>query len=125
MLLDSNIIIYASQPQYDDLRLLIRAHSPLVSVISKIEVLGYHLLTPQERQGLERFFAASALLPLTEEIVRHTVHLRQQRRISLGDSIIAATALVHGLTLLTHNADDFSGIPALNVVDPLAPPSDR
>jgi predicted nucleic acid-binding protein len=125
MLLDSNIIIYATQPQHDDLRQLIRTHSPATSVVSKIEVLGYHLLTPFERQGFERFFSASTVLPLTEEIVDTAVRLRQQRRTSLGDSVIAATALVHDLTLLTHNIDDFSWITELKVVDPMAPPSDR
>ena len=33
------------------------------------------------------------------------------------DLLIAATALVHGLTLVTHNVHDFAQIPDLNVVD--------
>lgn len=33
------------------------------------------------------------------------------------DAIIAATALVHGLTVITHNTDDFTrlGVPTLTV----------
>ena len=42
-----------------------------------------------------------------------------QRRIKLGDSLIAATALAHGLALATHNTDDFRWIPGLQLVDPL------
>jgi tRNA(fMet)-specific endonuclease VapC len=37
------------------------------------------------------------------------------------DLLIAATALVHGLTLVTHNVYDFAQVPGLNVVDWLRP----
>ena len=40
MLLDSNIVIYAAEPNYDAVREFIGKHSPLVSVISKVEVLA-------------------------------------------------------------------------------------
>jgi predicted nucleic acid-binding protein len=35
--------------------------------------------------------------------------------------MIAATALVHDLTLVTHNTQDFADIPGLHVVDWLSP----
>lgn len=38
---------------------------------------------------------------------------------SLGDSIIAATALVYDLDLYTHNIVDFSSIEELRIVDPI------
>jgi hypothetical protein len=37
----------------------------------------------------------------------------------LGDALIAATALVHNLELVTHNVADFSWIAGLRVVDPM------
>ena len=39
--------------------------------------------------------------------------------IKLPDAIIAATALVHGLTLWTHNTDDFKDVPQLKLFDPM------
>lgn len=48
MLLDSNIIIYATKPEYTELRQFIAQHTPAISVISYVEVLGYHKLTPSE-----------------------------------------------------------------------------
>jgi predicted nucleic acid-binding protein len=39
---------------------------------------------------------------------------------SLGDALIAATAIVHRLTLVTHNVTDFDWIDGLIVLDPLA-----
>ena len=37
------------------------------------------------------------------------------------DMMNAATALVHGLTLVTHNTADYANVPGLTVVDWLAP----
>ena len=47
------------------------------------------------------------------------IALRQQRRMGLGDAIIAATAIVHNLTLVTHNTEDFRWIANLELLDPL------
>ena len=43
-ILDSNIIVYSFQPEYVHLRELVLDPNNYVSVISKIEVLGYHKL---------------------------------------------------------------------------------
>jgi hypothetical protein len=40
MLLDSNIIIYAAQPEHADLRTFIAEQAPEVSAVSVVEVLG-------------------------------------------------------------------------------------
>jgi hypothetical protein len=53
----SNIIIYSAQPEHAQLRELIAENAPAVSALSYLEVLGYHLLTDQQRQYFEeRFF---------------------------------------------------------------------
>lgn len=119
MVLDSNIIIYAAQPEHDALRELVFVQSPAVSVISYIEVLGYHRLEEAERRLLEQFFKAAEVVPLSDTIAARAVRLRQQRRMSLGDSIVAATAIEHGKRLVTHNAKDFEWIEGLMVYDPL------
>jgi len=120
MLVDSNIIIYASKPDGDQAREFIRAQAPQVSVISQIEVLGYHKLNPDERQLLEAFFRTAVILAVTTPMVDEAIRLRQVRRMSLGDSLVAATALVHHLALATHNTDDFSWIAGLQLTDPVA-----
>ena len=45
----------------------------------------------------------------------------QARRLTTADLLIAATALEHGLTLVTHHTAAYAGIPGLTVVDWLAP----
>jgi predicted nucleic acid-binding protein len=121
MLLDSNIIIYAAQPVHAALRGFIAEHAPATSAISQIEVLGYHKLEEQDKMWLERFFAATDVLPLSTAVVQRAIRLRQERRMSLGDSVVAATGLVHGRTLVTHNMSDFRWIAELELLDPLAP----
>lgn len=120
MLLDSNIIIYAAQPAYANLRLFIIDHGPVVSAVSYVEVLGYHKLSEREKWLLESFFAATIILPLTQSVLEQAVQLRQQRKMSLGDALIAATALVHNHTLVTHDTSGFRWIEGLDLLDPLA-----
>ncbi len=91
-----------------------------VSVITYIESFGYHSLSEIEREVLDDIFALCEVLPLTQAIAGQSVFLRQQRRMGLGDSIIAATAITHDLTLVTHNTEDFRWIGELELLDPLA-----
>lgn len=118
MLLDSNLLIYAAQPAHHALRELVRDRDCSVSVISRIEVLGFHRLAPDERTALESLLGALEILPLSEPVILESIRLRQQRSLSLADAIIAATALVHIRTLATRNTDDFDWIPGLKVWNP-------
>ncbi|HEX9374589.1 MAG TPA: type II toxin-antitoxin system VapC family toxin [Roseiflexaceae bacterium] len=126
MLIDSNIIIYAMQSEHAALRAFIAEHAPAVSAISYVEVLGYHKLIEQERALLEAFFAAAPLLPLSQTVLDQAVKLRQLRKMTLGDALIAGTALAHQLTLVTRNTADFAWIAGLTLLNPFdlpeAPP---
>lgn len=116
MLLDSNAIIYAIKPEFCELRALIALHSPAVSAISYVEVLGYHQLTASDEQDFMEFFATARVIPITHRVLEQAIRLRQQRKMSLGDSIIAATGLVNDLTLITANTDDFKWIDQLKLL---------
>ena len=118
MLVDSNILIYAAQPAYTQLRQFIADHAPAVSAVSYVEVLGYPQLADQDRQYFEEFFHLAQVLPLVQAVLDQAVILRQQRKMSLGDALVAGTALVHGLTLVTRNVDDFQWIPGLTLLNP-------
>ncbi|MEH2280247.1 MAG: type II toxin-antitoxin system VapC family toxin [Nostoc sp.] len=118
MLLDSNIIIYSAQPENAPLRELIAEYAPAVSALSYLEVLGYHLLKEEQRQYFEEFFQVVQVLPISEDVLNQAVILRQQKRMTLGDAIIAGTALVYGLTLITRNTDDFRWITQVRLWNP-------
>ncbi len=120
MLLDSNLIIYASKPGYDDLRNWM-IHQPVcVSALSQLEVLGYHRLIQEDRRFFVDFFSVLPVLPITFEVIDQAISLRQQRKMSLGDATIAATALVNNLPIATHNVSDFRWIPNLVVINPIS-----
>lgn len=118
MLLDSNIIIYATRPEYAWLRQFIAEHEVAVSALSYVETLGYHRLTEVERRLFEEFFAVSLVLPISQPVLTQAVKLRQVRRMTLGDAIIAGTALTHDLVLVTRNVKDFQGIEGLQLLNP-------
>jgi toxin FitB len=96
-----------------------------VSVISYVETLGYHQLSEPEKQFLTEFFENVNLSPLTDPALQRAISLRQTRKMKLGDALIAATALVAGVTLVTRNTQDLDWITGLVLLDPFAkPPSE-
>lgn len=118
MLLDSNIVIYSGLDEHARLRDFIERHAPSVSAVTHVEVLGFHGLAVSDRAYFEAFFARFPTLPVSDAVIRGAVDLRQRRRMSLGDALIAATALAHGLALVTRNAADFGWIDGLALVNP-------
>jgi predicted nucleic acid-binding protein len=90
---------------------------PTVSVITKIEVLGFKAPEPYDRL-LTNFMDDVLVLSLTDEIVLTSIHIRKNYKTKLPDAIIAATALVHDLTLLTRNSADFKNLVDVILMDP-------
>jgi len=50
------------------------------------------------------------LFDLDQSIFEKTIKLRRTHKIKLPDSIIAATASCHNLTLVTKNVSDFNNL---------------
>lgn len=119
-LLDSNILIYSAKTEYSFLRNYITNATAIsaVSVATVIEVLGFHRLTPEDKIYFESCFALLQVIEVTQVVSDKAVELRQKQKLSLGDAIIAATALVHDCELVTRNTDDFKEIAGLKLVNP-------
>ncbi|MGA2749968.1 MAG: type II toxin-antitoxin system VapC family toxin [Verrucomicrobiota bacterium] len=117
-LLDSNILIYASKPGGEFLNTWIISKDARVSAISLPEVLGYPGLNAQDEAVFDRWFADLRRLDVTEPILRRAAALRRERRMKLGDAIVAATALTHDLELVTRNVEDFKHVAGLRVINP-------
>jgi predicted nucleic acid-binding protein len=89
-----------------------------ISVVVKIEVLGYNDL-PAKMKQLETFLDLALVLPLDDDVTAKTISLRRAyKKLKLGDAIIAATALVYDFALVTRNTKDFKQIEGLEVIDP-------
>lgn len=118
-LLDSNLIIYAAQDKYAWLRTLIVDEQSCVSLISKLEVLGYRYLTVDDKAYLESVFRIIDVYPIDDEVIEKAILLRQTQKMSTGDAIVAATAILKNLELYTNNTSDFVHIAGLTVINPL------
>ncbi len=120
-LIDTNVIIDYSANKLDDKAIAFVENifntDFNISVIVKIEVLGYNDV-PAKIQLLEDFIANAKILSLDEAITQKTIELRRTKKIKLGDAVIAATALVYNLTLITRNTADFKNIENLTCIDP-------
>lgn len=117
-LLDSNIVIYATQPENEWLRKWLEAEPFVISQISRVEVLGYHRLSDDEQRDLAGFLEASTIVPVSDAVADRAIALRQQRNVGLADALIAATALEADWELVTRNVDDFRWIAQLRLLNP-------
>lgn len=120
MLIDSNIIIYATQPQHHALRCWMVEHASHYSAISRLETLGYPYLGAAERQAVIHVLDQLELLMIGAVTLELAIALRQQRKMSLGDALIAATCLEHRLPLATANEKDFTWVDGLEIFNPIA-----
>lgn len=118
MIVDSNLLILASKQNHEDILLWLAEAEVAISAISRVEVLGFQHLPESERLILEEFFQLYPILPITDPVLDEAIRLKQQKKMSLGDSIIAGTAILHGGELATRNLKDFQNIPGLSASYP-------
>jgi toxin FitB len=118
-IIDTNLIIYSMQPAYNWLLPIIKQPDSHYATITKIEVLGFKNITPLEKTFFELLFSNLQPLHLTQAIIDKAIELRQNRKMSLGDAIIAATAYIHHFEIYTRNVKDFNSIHGLTVIDPI------
>lgn len=85
-----------------------------ISFINKIEVLGHTIANEQ----LRNFINQANVYHVSDAIINKTIELRKSLKIKIPDAIIAATALVNELILVTRNTNDFRNITGLELVNP-------
>jgi len=105
----------------------LQGHHLAVSFMSVAELYEWGF---RSRWGKGRFAQLEALLtgldiiPSSSDVERCWGAVRFERRhepIGVADAWIAATALVHGHELVTHNAADFRGIRGLRIITEASP----
>jgi len=120
-LVDSNVIIgYLDNklPAYGmNFMHTIIDEVPNISVITKIEVLRFNT-SANTYKVLEDFINETVIFDLNDEVVEKTIAICKACKVKLPDAIIAATALVYGLILITRNLSDFKNITGLELLDP-------
>jgi toxin FitB len=120
MLLDTNIVIYACKPDGAWLGPWTAHPDAAITSITRIEALGFAGISPEEEASILGFINASPIYPLDDEVIQQAIRLRQQKKMKLGDAIIAATAIAYNIPLVTRNEDDFKHISGLDLRNPFA-----
>ena len=129
-LLDTNVVSELVRPRADQqvvawLRGL-RTHQIYLSVLTIGEIrTSVQRLVPRDAaraaaletwvHGLEETYG-DRILPVTLEIAQRWPAVHAARPLPVVDSLLAATALAHGLTVATRNTKDFAdcGAPVVN-----------
>lgn len=104
-LLDTNVVIGVVKG-FEPARSLIDSHGAhpddcVISQISRMELLSFSTISSAEEAVIEALLSAVSVILLDERIEQEAIALRRRCRLKLADAVIAATATVHGLTLLT------------------------
>jgi predicted nucleic acid-binding protein len=88
-----------------------------ISIITKIETLGFNFTVLAEQENMEYFVNNSTIMEMSNDVVNKTIVLRKRHKIKLPDAIIAATAIVYDFSLITGDKY-FKNITELNTIDP-------
>ena len=102
-LMDTNIFVYVLEgnPAVKG----IMQCSAAASVITEMELLGRKDLSSQETSFIRDLLQDCEIFPLTDAVKNETIKLKQHYSMKLPDAIIAATAKMHNMLLITADKD--------------------
>lgn len=72
-----------------------------VSVISFMELLSFPGITGDEEKMIRQFLSMRKIIQIDKDIMEKTIQLRREYKIKLPDAIIAATALILEIPLIS------------------------
>jgi predicted nucleic acid-binding protein len=120
MLVDTDVLIWHLRGYPQATRRLDELGALTLSAISWLEVLQ-GMRTKAELVAVKKMLdrRSATLLPVTEAITLRATELMESLILShglqMGDALIAATALDHGLPVLTANVKHFGAVQGLKV----------
>jgi predicted nucleic acid-binding protein len=118
-LIDTNAVIdFCNGKMPENGRNLLLGINPEISIVTNIELFATKNISSQEYELLERFVVFSTVHDVNKSLIDKTINIRQNYKIKLPDALIAATALVNSLTLISRNTKDFEGIEGLAFINP-------
>jgi len=103
VVLDSNTIVYLSKELiclddvFDD------NEEYGISVITYMEVLGYHFESTKEKEFIEELLSYLTIIYIDETIAQKVIELKREKKIKLPDAIICATAMVNNSLLISND----------------------
>jgi predicted nucleic acid-binding protein len=113
-LIDTNILIYILQGD-TQVRYFAQSEVLSISCITEMEVLGKYHISEPEKDIIIRVLDNCYIIELDHQVKTLVTNIKQQVRVKLPDAIIAATAIRHGLPLVTADKG-FKNIPGLELL---------
>ena len=120
MLVDTDILIWYMRGNTKAKSVINKMEQPAASHVTHMELVQGSR-NKEELSAIRRFFDIREfmILPLSPAISQRAIFLMEEWCLShgllMGDALIAATALEHGLTLLTGNAKHYRFIPNISL----------
>jgi len=122
-LIDTNVAIYVRDGQEEvAARVAELPAAPLISIVTRVELEGGVVREKEDRAlrraRLDTFLSIVDELPFaSREAVAYSkiIEARGYSRRQIFDRMIAATAIVHQLRLITFNGEDFHSIEGLDL----------
>lgn len=120
-LLDTNVLIYHIRLALSDevtqrIGDALKSQRAFISVITRIEMLASKGHTDDSLHQTTALIRLPPELAMGEAVIEQTIRIRKTFGLKLPDAVIAATALAHGLQLMTGNASDFKRVAGLNLL---------
>ena len=102
-LLDTCLVLglYAQNPQAVAAMQGVSFEQCAVSVVNRVELLGWQGISDADDAELRHFLSRVVCLDIDLAVQNRAIALRRRHKIKLADSLVLATALTHGLRLLT------------------------
>ena len=120
MLIDTDVLIWVSRNNVKAFKEVETIPFPAMSAVTYMEVL-YGLRSKMELKKWHAYIKGRnfRIIPISEEISNKAQFWMEEylltHRLALSDALIAATANLHGLDLLTGNDTDFHYIKQLSL----------
>lgn len=118
-LLDTNSVIYFFDGEETISGLIENAKEQIfISCITKIELLCFETDDKAEVKDIDSFLKEVEILYFDDDIIDSAVSYRKSYKLKLPDAIIAATAKVRRLSLVTADKA-FQKIPDIEIISPI------
>lgn len=118
-LVDSNIIIYHLNDESIATKFLSENYQQItISQITYVEVLSFPFSEEQEKE-VKILLSKFKILDVNQAISNQAVENRKIKKIKLPDNLIASTAMVNELVIVTRNVKDFKSfdVEVLNIFE--------
>lgn len=119
---DTNTVIYYLRKSFTHteqelMNNIISSNQPAISSITEIELLCWKTASADDMVILNNFISDSVIFELDVEIKLKTIEIRKTYNLKVPDAIIAATAILNDLILISNDRRGFSKISSLKLLN--------